>query len=325
MGIHNTPSGYTNVPDWNHAYPANDMIPHQDPELPAPSRRRFFQAATLLTGGLALGGLIEGCSSPDTDPFSLRPSWEQDFTAMPDGPLDQRYWNIDTGTRIPGYNKELEALTQRIQNVRIQNGTLILQGQREQHPYEGRYFTSGRVTTKRTFRYGKLEVDAQLPAGQGTWPAIWLLPLGQGRYDPQHFGINPRSNSAWGINGEIDICEARGSQPGIVTSTLHNYTTLITGRMPPAYHTQTAVPNSSTTFNTYGIERTPKRITFTLNGKPYHTIQKTSDNPAIWPFDQPYNLILNLALGGTYGGPVVGNGPWKMDIKTVRFFRLTRH
>jgi len=293
----------------------------QDPLLL--SRRSFQRAGVAVLGAVSVGGLLEACSSSEPDPFAPAPSWEQDFSAMPGGPLDPRRWIINTGTTIPGYNQEAEALTNRPQNVRIANGMLVLEGLKEPSPYDGREYTSARIVSRQMFQLGKLEVNARLPSGPGAWPAIWLLPTTtKGLYAPQAFGIDPASDSAWAINGEIDICEALGSHPGVIRSNLYSYSAVSSRRTPTAYSTQVAVPNSSTDFNTYGVERTSGKIVFTLNGQPYHSVEKPSDDPRIWPFEQPMNLILNVALGGNYGGPIAGNGPWQMDVRTARYYPL---
>ena len=133
------------------------------------------------------------------------------------------------------------------------------------------------------------------------------------------------SNIAWAINGEIDFGEAAGKNPGIITSSLHTYQTSLTGQVPAGYSNQAPVPTISIDFNTYGVERTPGKIVFTLNGQPYQTIEKPANSTIKqWPFEnQPMNLIMNLALGGTEGGPIQGNGPWQLEVKSAKFFGLT--
>jgi len=298
------------------------MNPELDLYPPVP-RRSILAATGAILGVVAAGDLLEACGSPERDPFEDTPAWAQDFSTMPDGALDTRLWSISTGTTIPGYNQEVEALTDLPQNIRIENGALILEGKREGHPYEGRDYTSARIVSKHAFTYGKLEVAARFPAGAGTWPALWLLP-NKGLYQPQRFGIDPTSNSAWAINGEIDFGEAVGKKPGIITSSLHTYQTVSTGQAPAGYANQEQVPTISTDFNTYGVERTPGKIVFTLNGQPYQTIEKPANSTIEeWPFEnQPMNLIMNLALGGAYGGPVRGNGPWQLAVKSAKFFAL---
>lgn len=259
--------------------------------------------------------------------FAEVPTWEQDFTQMPDGGLDPRFWNMETGNLIPSYNKEAETLTNRSENVRIQDGLLIIEARKEQEPVRGKHITSGRVTTEGKFslQYGKLEVDLKVPQGVGTWPAAWLLPDGA-KYKPHKYGINPSSDNAWALNGEIDFFEAVGAEPGRVYPDVHSYNSVVANRFGTKHLT---LPRDTEEFNTFGVELTPGNIAFTHNGRIYHQIKKASDSPRDWPYDQPYYLILNLAMGGSWGGEkkkeyppdgIQGDGPWQLAVKGVRYY-----
>lgn len=246
---------------------------------------------------------------------------------MPNGPLDPGVWNVDVGTTIPGYNMEAETLTARPANVRVEGGNLILEARREQRPVDGRNYTSGHVNTqgKFSFQYGRLEVTLRAPQGVGTWPAAWLLAEGT-KYNPADYGIDPQSDNAWALQGEIDFMEAVGAEPGRVFPDTHSYSTVQAGVNGTTYAN---VPDMATAFHTYGVEMTPGRIDFTLDGEVYSSAQRHSNDPRDWPFDQPYYLILNLAMGGSWGGEardtyppdgIQGNGPWQMNVQSVRFY-----
>jgi beta-glucanase (GH16 family) len=294
---------------------------HEQPQDQEISRRSFLAKAGLAVGAILAAELIESCGGTETYSFATKPDWVQDFSSMPNGPIDRNVWNVSTGIKIPNYNNEAEALTGSQQNVRIENGLLVLEGVSEAMPYDGKKYTSARITSKEPFSYGKLEVDMLLPSGDGTWPAAWLLPSSP-KYKPSDYGINPNSNDAWSLNGEIDFCEARGDEPNLVTATLHNYDTVKANK---DFAAKKVVHKSAEDFHTYGVERTPNKIVFTVDGKPFHTANKTSDDPKRWPFDQSYYLILDLALGGTFGGDIKSEGPWKMDVKSTKFFPLVTH
>ncbi len=148
----------------------------------------------------------------------------------------------------------------------------------------------------------------------GTWPAAWLLPN--------------TATATWPLDGEIDFFESVGAQPGQVFPDVHTYNT------EAAHQNNTkplAVPSMADEFNTYGVELTPGKIVFTFNGENYHNVEQTSQDHRSWPFDQSYYLILNLAMGGSWGGEdsqqyppdgVQGDGPWEMAVRGVRYYDL---
>jgi len=288
-------------------------------EDPLMNRRDFVKLAGGLGSGLGLAarrakGNILFAKHTKEASFSTDPDWEQNFEFMSDGKLDSQYWSIDTGNTIPSYNNEAQTLTNRSENVRIQDGLLIIEARKER--LKGKNYTSGHVNTqdKFSFQYGKLEVDLRVPKGVGTWPAAWLLPNA--------------ANATWPLDGEIDFFESVGFLPGKVYPDVHTYDT---NAIKENNTVPLDVPDMATKFNTYGVELTPGKVTFTHNGKAYRTIEQTSENHRSWPFNQPYFLILNLAMGGDWGGQkrgkdspegIEGDGPWEMAVQAVRFYNL---
>ncbi|HEX8762935.1 MAG TPA: glycoside hydrolase family 16 protein, partial [Candidatus Saccharimonadales bacterium] len=113
-------------------------------------------------------------NSPRPKPFASTASWTVDFSKQPSGAPDSQTWNIATPD-TPIYNEEAQIYTARPQNIRIENGALVIEAKRED--LQGRRYTSARIDTqkKQTFKYGRFEITAKLPVGQGTWPALWLL------------------------------------------------------------------------------------------------------------------------------------------------------
>lgn len=264
----------------------------------------FGAGATALAAAAGLEVVRRNSESEQTEgEFTDAPSLDVDFSQMADGePLDPALWSFEEGNTVADYNAEAQTYTSRPENVRVENGALVIQARREQ--LNGREYTSARINMKRKhdIMYGKLEVEARLPKGVGAWPAIWLrtsdTPYTDGATEAQ------RSERNFHIkNGEIDIAEAQGAREGLVFSTVHTRESKDAGGNP--HGVQLQVPDMYDSFHTYGVEWTETRITFTLDGQPYHTIEKQSDDTDSWPFNHHFHLVINLALGGN----------WAMDLK----------
>ena len=197
-------------------------------------------------------------------------------------------WTYDLGRGDGGWgNNESQFYTNRPENVVVENGILKITAKKEN--YEGAAYTSARIKTqgKFNFRYGKVEVRAKLPQGGGTWPAIWML------------GSNITS-VGWPASGEIDIMGHVGNNPNTIISAIHT----------PSSHgnTQnkatTAVPGATTEFHVYGLEWTPDKLVFSVDGDVHYTYNPAEKNASTWPFDSNQFLILNVAVGGTLGGAI---------------------
>jgi beta-glucanase (GH16 family) len=245
--------------------------------------------------------------------FATKPSWSQDFTKLRDGPVDTTLWNPAT-PETPIYNEEEQVYTDRQKNVRIANGRLVLEAHAED--LAGKHFTSGRLDTKgrQNFLYGKLEATMRFPEGKGTWPAFWMLSA-TGKYTA---AFNP-TEADWEQprfymhDGELDIVEYIGSKPKTVESSAHTFKKSDTKSAP--------IPGDHKGFHTYAIEWTPTSVNFTIDGKSYHQLNKPSDDPAEWPFDQPMYAILNLAMGGRMGGEIdTKHRSWQLQIKQVAYY-----
>ena len=310
-----------------------------------PSREHFTYESVLSRRALLSGALgsaaalyLGGCSpEQSTEPeFARTPDWQQDFGKMPNGPIDTNVWNYSLGNANGWGNEQQQFYTQNQQNVRVQDHRLVIQANHLDKPE--RPYVSGRIDTrhKQSFGYGKLEIVGRLPAGVGTWSAFWMLPENP-KYPPETFGLKPDAPGIWGLNGEIDIMEAVGAEPGLVYPNLHTYDNTV-NRIKAAPHPQIAVPDSTDVLHTYGVERTPERVTFTFDHKPYYQVNKKdavpagheADAPLYWPFDQNYYLILNLAMGGEWGGekakdyPPNGiddaSGPWQLRVSSIKHY-----
>lgn len=253
-------------------------------------------------------------------PLDNSQSWVYDFGMFDDGPLPTNDWNVESGVEVANYNDEAQAYTSRTDNVRIENGALVIEAKPE--ALHGKSYTSARIDSrdKFDFTYGTLEVSMKLPRGNGTWPAAWLMPV-RGIYDPSDYGISPTDEHAWVVNGEIDFLESIGRIPNQNIPAAHTYNQ----RKLSAIYTPGFIQNPYDQFHTYGIIKSPTKIEFTIDGRTFASRTKTSDSPLDWPFDQPYYLILNLALGGEWAGADGiddSTAPWKLEVKTISYSPL---
>lgn len=247
--------------------------------------------------------------------------WVYNFGDQPNGKIDTKLFNIEDGPTTANYNNELETYSNSTSNVRIQDGTLILDAHQENK--DGKSYTSGRVDTNGSFSfiYGTVEVTAKLPRGVGTWPAAWLLPADP-IYKAAYFKNATDQNHLYTLNGELDFLESVGYLPGQNVPAAHSYNSLAQA----AVYTPGFVTNPYDEYHTYGIIKTPTSIEFTIDGNVYASRDKSSNDPLDWPFNQPYYLILNLSLGGTWGGK---NGiddssaPWLYSIKSISYTPYT--
>jgi len=254
-----------------------------------PTRRRF--AATLFvlllsTAACGGGGSAAAPAAPSPTPTAGPAGWTLVFSDEFDaaGALDPARWNHEIGYIA---NDEKQYYTSRSENARVADGTLIIEARRER--WMGYDYTSARLNTKgrAEFLYGKVEIRAKLPTGRGTWPALWML------------GANI-DQVGWPACGEIDIMENVGYDPQTIVASVHT----------AAYnHVQGTQRNATTTlpapwadFHVYAVEWYPDRIDAFVDGQRYFTFRNEGTGSSTWPFDKPQFLILNLAIGGTWGG-----------------------
>ncbi len=207
---------------------------------------------------------------------------EFDYTGLP----DSTKWNYDVGGNGWG-NNELEYYTEkRSENARVQNGNLVIEARKE--PWQGMNYTSARLLTKNKgdWQYGKIEVRAKLPRGRGTWPAIWML----GSTTPLK----------WPDDGEVDIMEHVGFDQGVIHGSVHckKYNWVI-GTQKTA---TTSVADCSDSFHVYTVEWDNSNIKISVDSNSYITFPNEHTGYDAWPFDNKMFLILNIAVGGNWGG-----------------------
>lgn len=241
----------------------------------------YFKLTTNPDGTVG-GGSGDSANTLETEFNDLVFEEEFDVDGLPDPSL----WNFEIGNGddqgIPGWgNEELQYYTE--DNAIVEDGVLKITAKRE--PTNGFDFSSTRMTTLDNFsyEYGRIEVRAKLPEGGGTWPAIWML----GDNFPE---------VGWPETGEIDIMEHAGNQQDVIHGSLH-----LPGNFAGnAISETTTVEGASQEFNNYTVEWSPERILFAVNDVVYHEYQNTSETP----FNASFFIILNVAMGGTFGGDV---------------------
>jgi beta-glucanase (GH16 family) len=226
--------------------------------------------------------------------------WSDEFDTP--GSPDASKWGYDIGTGSGGWgNNELEYYTSRPDNVIVSNGTLKIIAKKES--YSGSAYTSARLLTNKlfSFQYGKIEVRAKLPAGAGTWPGIWML------------GSN-FATAGWPACGEIDIMEQNGNSKNTIYGTMH----YPTQKNPNGDGGTTTVSTASSDFHRYAAIWSATSIQILVDDVVYYTL---SNNSSI-PFNQNFFIILNLAMGGNFGGTVdPALTTDQMEIDYVRVYR----
>jgi beta-glucanase (GH16 family) len=230
------------------------------------------------------------------------PVWQDEFDR--DGLPDRTRWDYESG--FVRNNERQYYTRERAENARVENGMLVIEARRER--FEGADYTSASVTSRASWTYGRFEVRARLPKGRGTWPAIWTL------------GANIRQ-AGWPECGEIDIMEHVGFDPGRIHANIH--TRAYNHVQKTNKGNSVAVPDADGAFHVYSATWTPSRITVAVDGRPYFSFDKESGGDAVWPFDKPQYLILNLAIGGNWGGQQgIDDGafPARYEIDYVRVF-----
>ena len=239
--------------------------------------------------------LLSGCTSPP------KAHWAEEFEGAT---LSEDNWNLELGDGCPqlcGWgNNEAQIYTSA--NHRLEDGKLIITARKEDSLY-----TSARISTqgKMKFQYGRLEVRAKLPKGKGIWPAIWLLGSNIGEV-------------GWPRCGEIDILEYVGKAPGEVFTSLHTQNSH--GNTINTRTTQ--IEGIEEDFHLFALEWEPDGIEFFVDGRPVYRFAPEDRTEEIWPFDQPFFVIINLAVGGNFGGPEIDESvfPQEFIIDYIRIF-----
>lgn len=270
-------------------------------------------------------------SPAPTSPVSPPPGWQlvwADEFDTPGAP-NPKFWNYEEGFIRNG---EAQFYTRdRRENARVENGHLILEARREPWKTPRAETTAGGTERRRgtgpavaeytsaslltqgqvTWTYGRLEVRAKLPEARGTWPAIWLL------------GTNFTS-VGWPACGEIDVMEFVGYEPGVVHANIH--TAKYNHVRGTGKGNHLALPTASRDFHVYALEWRRNRLDFFVDDQKYFSYANEGTGREVWPFDRDHYLILNLAIGGSWGGRQgidAARFPQRFEIDYVRAYRAT--
>jgi beta-glucanase (GH16 family) len=213
--------------------------------------------------------------------------WDDEFSGTA---IDTNHWTFETGNHGGWGNNELEFYTGRLGNAYVSNGVLHIVARREST--NGCTYTSARMKSAGLFsqKYGRFEFRAKFPQGKGYWPALWLMPQ-----DSAYGG--------WPECGEIDIVENKGDYPAVVQGTIHY--SGADGRHLQSTDLYTFAPaNGANNFHTYTLEWTTNSISWFVDHDLYETQTNwsTASAPYPAPFNQPFYIIMNLAIGGVYDG-----------------------
>ena len=249
-------------------------------------------------------------------PAGFRLVWSDEFADA--GLPDATKWNYDTERNAAGwYNNELQYYgNARLANSSVTNGLLTITARREDlstaglPDWGGQRYSSARLITrdKASWTFGFFEVRAKLPCGVGTWPAIWMLST-----PPQ---------TRWPDDGEIDIMEHVGFDPGVVHATAH--TGAFNHTIGNHRTATTTIPDACSEFHRYQMTWSANRITVGVDDRNYYQYSNDGSGNAEWPFDSPQFLILNIAIGGDWGGQMGVNDaifPVRMEIDYVRVYQ----
>ena len=241
--------------------------------------------------------------------------WSDEFDT--NGPINSTKWFHQTQLPQGGswYNGEIQHYTNRTENSIVEDNVLKIIAQKEtftDQEHTKRY-TSARLNSKFSFKYGKVEARAKLPSGIGTWPAIWML--GEninedgGYWDTQGYGTK-----AWPACGEIDIMEHWGDNQNFVQSAMHT----------PSSHGATVnhggqtIATASTDFHTYTLKWTSEKMVFSVDGSVHYTYNPAVKNPETWPFDARQYILLNIAIQPSISASFTKSA---MEIDYVRVYQ----
>jgi len=238
--------------------------------------------------------LLSACEalsfSPEPTPIVPPEGWQLVWQDEFDGKnIDLTNWTYDLGGGGWG-NGEMQTYTDTTDNADVDDGLLIISAQKEILESGGSVFTSARMKTQglQTFQYGRIEARIKVPEGKGLWPAFWML--------GENFPV-----VGWPDCGEIDIMEYVGREPDLIMGTIHG----------PGYSGAMGLGqwnrqdyNIADDFHIYAIEWDTDQISWFYDGEKYSTYTREDIGNRPWAFDQPFFIILNLAIGGTLGGIV---------------------
>lgn len=249
------------------------------------------QLVIIFIGFVLLSSSITGCLCPEPNNYDtskeLKLVWSDEFDI--DGLPDAEKWSYDTEGNSAGWgNNELQFYTVgKSENAKVEDGKLKITAIHKKE--SGKDFTSARLVSNADWKYGRMEINAKLPDGRGTWSAIWAMPGGWTFNDGN-----------WPDVGEIDIMEHVGHDLGVVHGSAHSKdyqwqkNTQQTGSI--------YIPDVNKEFHTYILDWSPDYIRTYVDDSLYFEYENEGLGESKWPYDKPFYLILNIAVGGAWGG-----------------------
>jgi beta-glucanase (GH16 family) len=263
----------------------------------------------------SLSGSGYGVQERMAPPNGSRLVWRDEFAG---GALDPRKWRFDTSRNKEGwYNGERQYYAaNRAANLTVAGGRLIITARHGKldptrfPDWGGQRYSSSKIETTGAgaWTYGFFEIRAKLPCARGTWPAIWMLPV---------------KLTNWPEDGEIDVMEQVGSEPNLLYATLH--TALFNHVRKTQRGAQHLLPSSCTAFHRYQLDWRPDKITIGVDGQAYMRVRNNQPGgKSAWPFNTPFQLILNLAIGGNWAGAKgidEAAMPQRMEVDYVRVWK----
>lgn len=228
------------------------------------------------------GGEKETPPAPEYPvPEGMELVWSDEFDY--EGAPDPEKWAYSLGANGWG-NGEVQNYTDSRDNSYVKNGRLFVTALND-----GGDWTSARLKTQfiAAWKYGFFEIRAKLPSGRGTWPAIWMMPVRD-------------TYGAWPRSGEIDIMEHVGHDENVIHNSVH--TRDFNHKNETQKTASKAIQKVSKNFHTYAVEWTPDVIRWYIDGAVSYTYENPGTGIGAWPFDIPFYLILNVAIGGSWGG-----------------------
>ena len=287
----------------------------------------FIDYDIATTGTYLIDDISNGTSAPDPNVLDVIYTdlvWSDEFSSA--GAIDGDKWFHQT--KIPSigswYNGEVQHYTDRIENSYVEDGNLFIKAIKENEPYTDqgytKQYTSARLNSKYAFTYGRLDVRAKLPFGNGTWPAIWTLgqniPENGGYWQTQGYS---QSNAGWPICGEIDVMEHGLHETNESSSALHT---------PSSFgntinNAQKMLDDVANEYHIYSMNWSPNQITFLIDEVAFYTYKPSVKNGETWPFNKAQYLLLNVAMGGISGTIDANFTNSSMVIDYVRVYQNT--
>ena len=258
----------------------------------------------------ALAAITETAFGTDEMQDGWKLIWSDEFNGTS---INTNHWQFETGNQGGWGNNELEFYTRRPDNAYVSNGVLHIVARQE--GTNGFSYTSARMKSEGLFsqKYGRFEFRAKFPRGKGYWPALWLMPQ-----DSTYGG--------WPSCGEIDIAENKGEYPAVVQGTIH-YADSQGGHLQSTDFYTFPMGSGVGSFHDYILEWTTNSISWYVDNQVYETQTNwsTATAPYPAPFNQPFYIIMNLAVGGNFDGNPDTNTvfPGEMQVDYVRVFDKT--